>query len=233
MTVFALMDKKKILNKMYRLLEGHFGDLGWWPARTDFEVVAGAVLTQNTAWRNVETAIKALKRAGVLDASGILRTRKDRLSSMIRSSGYHRVKADRLKAVSRYLIDECGGDLRRLKRRKAGDIRKGLLEVNGIGPETADSILLYAFKKPVFVVDAYTRRIFSRHALVDENIPYDVLQDFVHKNFPMSVGALNQLHALIVETAKRFCLKKHANCDECPLGQLPGIKVREEKKRYE
>jgi len=205
---------------MYGLLEDHFGDLGWWPAKTGFEVIVGAVLTQNTAWRNVETAIAGLKKNRLISPSKIIQEKQSRLSRVIRSSGYHRVKSLRLKAISEYIIRECNGDLNRMKRRHADDLRKGLLAVKGVGPETADSILLYAFKKPVFVVDAYTKRIFSRHGLVSDKVGYDDLQSFVHNNFDMKVPALNQFHAFLVETAKQFCRKNIKKCDKCPLGGL-------------
>jgi len=213
---------KKIpeVRKIYRILESSFGDLGWWPGETAFEVVVGAILTQNTAWSNVEKAIEALKKNGLLNIAAIKKERPSRLARIIRPSGYHRMKAARLKYVCRFLSKECGGKLARLKKQETGALRKKLLEVNGIGPETADSILLYALEKPVFVVDAYTKRIFSRHGLICENASYDEVQSFVSERFDKDVRALNQFHALLVEVGKRFCKKKRGLCGECPLGVL-------------
>ena len=208
---------KRKLNKIYALLEKEFGDLRWWPAETKFEVIVGAVLTQNTSWKNVEKAVNAMKRKKALTPVKIENMNLASLSRLIRSAGYHRVKARRLKNVSRFVINECSGKLSRLKERDTANLRKKLLLVNGIGPETADSILLYALEKPVFVVDAYTKRIFSRHGLKPESVSYDEVQALVHKHFPMDLGKLKQFHALLVEAAKVFCKKKGGLCNRCPL----------------
>ena len=212
-----MRDRIKIA-KIYDLLEGHFGDLKWWPAKTAFEVIVGAILTQNTAWTNVEKAIRNLRKAGLLTPAEMTRAGNSRLARLIRPAGYYRIKADRLKNISRFVMRECGGQLRRLRSQDAGHIRKKLLSVKGVGPETADSILLYALGKPVFVVDAYTKRIFSRHGLTEEDASYEKVQTLVHEHFPPDVRSLNQFHALLVETAKRFCRKKAGQCGECPLG---------------
>jgi len=217
---------KNKLDKMYELMDDRYGDLKWWPAESAFEVIVGAVLTQNTAWRNVEKAIAGLKKGGLMDPAKIVRVTRGRLSALIRPSGYHRLKAERLKETCRFLIDECSGNIKKMKKRRTRELREKLLNVRGIGPETADSILLYALEKPVFVVDAYTRRIFTRHGIItSEDMPYDLLQTLVHNNFPASVKKLNQFHATLVETAKQFCRKKRANCKECPLGKMKGIRL--------
>ncbi len=208
---------RRKINRIYDLLEGYFGDLGWWPAESEFEVVIGAILTQNTSWKNVEKAIEKLKKNDLVDPASIERKSVSNLSKYIRSAGYHRVKADRLKAISRFVLDECGGKLGRLKRRKTSVLRDKLLEVRGVGPETADSILLYALEMPVFVVDAYTKRIFLRHGLINGEARYEDVKTLVEKNFPREHEKLNQFHALLVETAKKFCRKKEAICDGCPL----------------
>lgn len=205
------------VRSIYKALVAYFGDLGWWPADSDFEVIVGAVLTQNTAWVNVEKAIKAMKQAGLMSLEKIITCPGPVLAGVIRSSGYHRVKAERLKKTCRFLIDECGGRLRKLGRSDTITLRKKLLSVKGIGPETADSMLVYAFKKPVFVVDAYTRRVFSRHGLVREDIGYEELRAKVESVFKKDVRAFNQFHALLVETGKNFCKKKEGACDACPL----------------
>jgi len=216
------MTIRKKMEKMYRLMEGRFGDLKWWPADTMFEVIIGAVLTQNTSWHNVEIAVGGLKKNGLLTPEAILDVRTPRLARIIKSSGYHRVKARRLKETAAFIMKESGGDLEEFRLKNTSVLRKDLLGVNGIGPETADSILLYAFGKPVFVVDAYTKRIFSRHGIIEESASYPEVQELVHGNFPRKMKALNQLHALIVETGKRFCGKRKMDCGMCPLNKLEG-----------
>jgi len=205
------------LRKIYRRLERRFGDPGWWPAQTDFEVVVGAILTQNTAWTNVEKAIKCLRSEKLLTPFGITRMRTTRLARVIRSAGYHRMKARRLKEISCFVTEEAGGTLRRLRKQDTDELRKKLLAVNGVGPETADSILLYALEKPVFVVDAYTKRIFARHGLISEDASYEDVQKMVHGAFGRDTRVFNRFHAYLVETAKGFCKKKAGQCDECPL----------------
>jgi len=212
-------DPEKV-RKMYRLLEAHFGDLGWWPSETPFEVIVGAILTQNTAWVNVEKAIRVMKREGLMTLAAITGCADERLAAAIRPAGYHNVKARRLKAVCRFLQEECGGRLSKLKKADTAVLRKKFLEVKGVGPETADSILLYALEKPVFVVDAYTKRIFFRHALADEDAVYEDLRGKVENVFKGDTDRFNQFHALIVETAKNYCRKKKGLCGKCPLRRV-------------
>ncbi|MFH1395160.1 MAG: hypothetical protein ABIH09_03290 [Candidatus Omnitrophota bacterium] len=207
---------KKIL-KIYNQLEKYFGDLGWWPADSVFEVIVGTILTQNTSWKNVEKAIVNLKQKRVIDPVKISKMRTAELAKIIRSAGYHNIKAGRLKEISRFIVTECAGVYSRLKKRSTEKLRQQLLKVSGVGPETADSILLYALEKPIFVVDAYTKRIFFRHRLIKEKASYDDIQILVHENFPRDTKCLNQLHALLVETAKNFCKKNLPLCAECPL----------------
>jgi len=209
--------RKNIVMKMYRLLEDYFGDLKWWPADTDFEVIVGAILTQNTAWTNVEKAINALREEGLIDPSKIKSINVNKLSRLIRPSGYHRQKSIRLKDISKFLMKECGGDLKKLRHQDKDVLRKKFLQVKGVGPETADSIMLYALGKKDFVVDTYTRRIFSRHKMIQEGASYDEIKNLVHKGFPMKLKDFNQFHALLVETGKHFCKKKEALCNGCPL----------------
>ncbi|MBL7072587.1 MAG: hypothetical protein ISS33_02255 [Candidatus Omnitrophica bacterium] len=201
-------------------MEKYFGDLAWWPAETDFEVIVGTVLTQGTSWRAASKAIENLKAKNILTAEKILSTKDSSLSRVIRSSGYHRVKAKRLKAISRFIVDECASRLGVLKKQKTENLRKKLLKTYGIGPETADSILVYALGKPVFVVDAYTKRIFSRHNLIGKDASYSEIQQLVYKKFPIETKKLNQFHAVLVETAKKFCKKTSPLCSECPLGDI-------------
>ena len=209
------MEKK--LTKIYRRLQAHFGPQRWWPADAPFEVMVGAILAQNTSWLNVEKAVQNLKAKKLLAARKISVIPCRRLAGLIRSAGYYNVKAARLKEYVRFMFDNYGGSARRMSQAPAGILRRQLLSVKGIGPETADSILLYALGKPVFVVDAYTKRIFSRHKAVKETDSYDEVQGFFMQNLKKDVQLFNEYHALIVELGKEFCRKKNPRCGACPL----------------
>ncbi len=203
---------------MYGALRDAFGHQGWWPGRSRFEVVAGAILTQNTNWRNVEKAIANLRAAGALDPAAMGRLAPAELASLIRPAGYFNVKARRLKAFLAWLLEEHGGSLDRMFARPLGPLREGLLSVKGIGPETADSILLYAGRKPSFVVDAYTWRLLTRHGLVPEETSYDEMKALFEENLPADVPLFNDFHAQIVRVGKEFCRKSAPRCDAgCPL----------------
>ena len=204
---------------IYDLLDAHFGDLKWWPGDSPFEVIVGAILTQNTAWRNVEIAIDNLKSKGVLSPEGILATEDAVLAEVIRSSGYHHVKTGRLKSFVRYLYEEYGGNLEDMFSENLRTLRDKLLTVRGIGEETADSILLYGGSKPIFVIDAYTRRILERHDLIHADTTYTNIQTLFMNHLPQSVPLYNQYHALLVNAGKHFC-KKTPRCQECPLRML-------------
>ncbi|MBD3379315.1 MAG: endonuclease III domain-containing protein [Candidatus Omnitrophica bacterium] len=182
--------------------------------------MVGAILTQNTAWSNVEKAISALRSRGLLSPEALSRVKDGELAVLIRPAGYFRQKARKLKNLCSFLENECSGEIKLLSGIDTDILRGKLLSVNGIGPETADSILLYALCRPVFVVDAYTKRIFKRHLLIDKEPPYDELRNLVHDNFPRTVEQLNAFHAYIVETGKRYCRKKSPLCRECPLGRM-------------
>ena len=201
------------------MLDAHFGDLHWWPADAPFEVIVGAILTQNTAWRNVTLAIAKLKEAAVLSPDGLDGISQDGLADLIRSSGYYRIKAGRLKAFVRFLKREYASSLERLAGEETATLRRKLLGVHGVGEETADSILLYACRKPVFVVDAYTKRILTRHDIVHEKASYAEIQTLFMKNLPPDVQLYNQYHALMVHAGKEFCRKRKL-CPECPLRAL-------------
>ncbi len=201
---------------MYRRLYRAFGPQGWWPGDTPFEIAVGAILTQNTNWRNVERAIDNLRRHGILTPEGLCSARIDRLSFLIRPSGYFNIKAKRLKNFMSFIFANYGGKIEDLKGREAEVIRRELLEVKGIGPETADSIMLYALDYPVFVVDAYTRRILKRHYIIDEGFSYDDIQELFHNNINRDVRLYNEFHALFVKLGKEYCRKKPI-CDGCPL----------------
>ncbi len=202
---------------MYRALLRAFGQQQWWPGDTPFEVMVGAVLTQNTAWGNVEKAIANLKKSGCLSMAGFRRLAPRKLAALIRPSGYYNIKAKRLTNLMAFLTGRYGGRLARMFRDKPGELRKGLLSVNGIGPETADSIMLYAGGHPVFVVDAYTRRIFGRHGLVSGSDGYHTIQLLFMENLPRDPGLFNEYHALLVKLGKIHCKKSAPRCNGCPL----------------
>jgi endonuclease-3 related protein len=208
---------QKRLSELYRRLLRHFGPRKWWPARTPFEVAVGAVLTQNTNWQNVRKAIANLQEAGLLTFRALRAVSLPRLGSLIRPAGYYNVKARRLSNLLRFL-EQFGGNLARLGKNPAA--RELLLAVNGIGPETADSILLYACNLPFFVIDAYTKRIFMRHGLCRPEADYDRLQAFCQRHLPQNVSLYNDFHAQIVECGAVYC-RKRPNCKACPLREDP------------
>jgi len=201
---------------IYRKLYRAYGSRHWWPGETDFEVMVGAILTQNTSWRNVEKAIQKLKEKELLSPEGIHRLKKSQLASLIRSSGYYRIKAGRLKSFVDFLFEEYGGNLRRMQRGRLEELRRKVLGVKGIGPETADSILLYGLRKPIFVVDAYTKRILSRHGLISEKASYEEIQNLFMDHLPSDEKLFNEYHALFVHLGKTLC-KKIPRCEICPL----------------
>jgi len=208
---------RKQLMAMYRALFRAYGPQHWWPGDTPFEVVVGAILTQNTAWINVEQAIKNLKRERLLSPARLREVAPRRLALLIRPSGYERSQANRLVNLMDFLAGRYRGSLARMLRDDPGELRKGLLLVNGIGPETADSIILYAAGKPVFVVDAYTKRIFTRHGLVSERAGYDDVQQLFMGSLPGDAGLFNEYHALLVKVGKLHCKKRAPRCPGCPL----------------
>jgi endonuclease-3 related protein len=201
---------------IYNTLLTFFGEQGWWPAETPFEVIVGAVLTQNTAWRNVERAIENLKEEGVLTPQGLMNLDEARLAVFIRPAGYYNVKARRLKHLMNFLEREYGGDLKLMFDEPLSSLRERLLAVKGIGPETADSILLYAGEKPIFVVDAYTKRILSRHGMITNGASYEDVQDLFMHSLPSDVALYKEYHALLVRLAKTFCKTKPL-CTGCPV----------------
>ncbi len=206
------------LRDMARRLEGAFGPQHWWPAQTPFEVMVGAVLTQNTNWKNVERAIANLKRAKALSPKGILALTPARLRKLITPAGYFRVKEKRLRSLVEWFQARTRGRLALLKATPTGDLREELLSVHGVGPETADSILLYALGRPVFVVDAYTRRVLERHGLLRGGEPYDLIREAFERAIAgrNRTRRMNELHAQIVELAKRHC-RARRSCEGCPL----------------
>lgn len=206
----------KYLLTVYDTLDSYFGDLHWWPGETPFEIIVGAILTQNTNWKNVKIAIDKLKLRGLLSPERLFGASGEVIAELIRSSGYYNVKTRRLKALLQFLHEEYESDLERMFEEELWVLRDRLLSVNGIGEETADSILLYAGNKPIFVVDSYTRRILQRHNIIDDNPGYGEIQKLFMTHLPNNTRLFNQFHALIVNTGKRFC-KRTPQCQGCPL----------------
>jgi len=210
------------LKDYYRALLDRFGPQGWWPGETRFEVMVGAILTQNTAWKNVEKAIGTLRTYGLLDPHKIHETDQDTLALAIKPAGYFNVKAKRLKAFADWLVTKHHADAEKLTQIPLDRLREELLEIKGIGPETADSILLYALDFPTFVVDAYTYRVLTRHNLIGEEATYEDMKDLFERNLGRDRELFGEFHALIVAVGKKFC-RATARCEECPLRRfLPG-----------
>ncbi len=210
---------KAALIDIYERLSRHYGPTDWWPGDTPFEIAVGAILTQNTNWKNVERAIANLKRERLLGPKKILACEDAVLEAALRPSGYFRIKTRRLRNFCRYLVERYRGSMKRLAAQPLDILRAELLAVNGIGPETADDILLYACDKPVFVVDAYTRRIFSRHGLCAPDIAYEPLRALFERNLEPDLHLYKEYHGLIVFVGKDFC-RRTPKCAECPLGVL-------------
>jgi endonuclease-3 related protein len=208
---------RRRLLALYRALLAAYGPQGWWPGDSPFEVMVGAVLTQNTAWGNVEKAIANLKREGALTPARFRALQVRSIAALIRPSGYYTVKARRLANLMAFLGDRYKGSVPRMLRDDPARLREGLLSVNGIGPETADAIALYAAGHPAFVVDAYTKRIFGRHGLVPPNAGYHEVQQLFLRNLPADARLFNEYHALIVRLGKEHCRKRSPQCPGCPL----------------
>ena len=217
------MKKQDILLKIYKSLYDFFGPLNWWPGDTPFEIMVGAILTQNTSWSNVEKAINNLKKENLLEPRKLYRINQEELSQLIKPSGYYNIKARRLKNFINVFVNNFEGSAEKMFSGDSGELRKKLLNVNGIGPETADSILLYAGKKPFFVVDAYTKRIFSRHKLISKDSTYYQIQEFFIKNLDRDVKLFNEFHAQIVMLGKTICTSKNPDCAKCPIAFLTSM----------
>ena len=209
--------------QLYRILYGHYGPSHWWPGETPFEVMVGAVLTQNTAWVNVEKAIANLKAAGLLDAAAIEKADASYLASLLRPSGYYNIKTKRLKNLVHMIMTSYAGDLQALFSQDRDALRTLLLNVNGIGRETADSICCYAAGKCIFVVDAYTRRLLMRHGIIDERATYDEIQSLFEGSLPQDLSLYEDLHAHIVYIGKDYCRSRQPRCDACPVNGMPGL----------
>lgn len=208
-----------ILTAYYSSLFSAFGPQGWWPGRTRFEIITGAILTQNTAWTNVEKAIRNLREKRVLSPERMRELPHDELANLIRPAGYFNIKAKRLRSFLDHLHSAHKGSLGRLFKQDSGKLRAELLSINGIGPETADSIILYAGGLPEFVVDAYTKRILERHGLIDGGAGYEEVKALFMENLPPDARLFNEYHALIVMTGKDFCRPREPRCGSCPLSK--------------
>jgi endonuclease-3 related protein len=202
--------------EIYHKLYHAFGPQHWWPGDSPFEIAVGAILTQNTNWANVEKAIASLKNKRALSAKGIHEMKTEKLALFIRPAGYFNVKARRLKAFIHFLTNDYHGSMGRMKNEKLDTLRTKLLNVHGIGPETADSILLYALDNPIFVIDAYTKRALSRHSVINHDESYERIQDLFHETLKRDTELFNEYHALFVRLGKTYCRKKPL-CDGCPL----------------
>ncbi len=201
---------------IYKKLERRFGFQNWWPGETPDEIIIGAILTQNTNWRNVERAISNLKKHGSISLESIYATDAKKLARLVRPSGFYKQKAKRLKSFASHVHNFYGGSLADFFSKDAGSLRRELLSMDGIGKETADSIILYAAEKPVFVVDAYTKRVYSRVYGLSEEPDYDSLQKAIESEIPRNVRLYKDFHAQIVELAKNYC-RKMPLCTDCPL----------------
>jgi endonuclease-3 related protein len=208
------------IHLIYQKLYFFFGPQHWWPADTPFEVMIGAILTQNTSWSNVEKAIRNLKDKKLLTPTKVYKLSPQKLGALIKPTGYYNIKARRIKNFLRFFSTSYQASIKRISLAGVQELRRQLLCVNGIGPETADSMLLYALSKPVFVVDAYTKRILHRHGLIKEDWGYDQVQALFVKCLKPRARLFNEYHALLVRLGKEFCLKKKPKCALCPLQPL-------------
>jgi endonuclease-3 related protein len=206
---------RRVFDRLLRTL----GPQEWWPGESPFEVLVGAVLVQNTSWKNVERAIANLRDAGVLQPRSLYALSPSELEQLIQPAGYFRVKAKRLRNLLRFVVEQYDGSLEAMREVETSRLREELLSINGVGPETADSILLYALGKPAMVVDAYTHRIWARHGWIGYDTDYHQLQEAVMGGLPDEVPLFNELHALIVNVGHHWC-KRAPKCQQCPLQEL-------------
>jgi endonuclease III related protein len=212
-------DAQPPLDEYFNSLFTALGPQRWWPGKTKFEVILGTILTQNTSWKNVELALLKLRTAGVFTPSAVEKVHIRSLQALVRPSGYYRQKARALKAFVQFLRTGYRGSLKRMFATPTIELREKLLRVWGIGPETADAILLYAGQHPVFVVDAYTKRIMARHGWIADKAKYEEVRWMFERQFPGEVERFKEFHGLIVTVGKNWCRKQVAECEECPLGR--------------
>ncbi len=210
---------KSSLIALYKILYETFGSQHWWPAKTKFEIIVGAILTQQTTWKNVEKAIKNLRENKLLDVKSLAKASLKKIEELVQPAGYYHQKSKRLKEISTYFLIKYQGNLNNFFKKGTDDLREELLALPGIGKETADSILLYAGEKRIFVVDAYTRRVINKLNLLAEN-DYDIIRMFFENNLPKNIKIYQEFHALLVKLGKEFCRKKPL-CNLCPLYNDP------------
>ncbi|SMC16951.1 DNA-3-methyladenine glycosylase III [Desulfacinum hydrothermale DSM 13146] len=211
--------RSRLLHQIYTTLRQAYGPQGWWPADTPFEVIVGAILTQNTAWKNVRRAMDNLKAAGLLQLQALLQADEDQVRQCVRPSGYYNQKTRRLRTFCRHVAQRWQGDLEAFLTQDMEGLRRELLSLNGIGPETADSIVLYAAHQPSFVVDTYTHRVFSRHGWVPEEVSYEELRNYFMDALEPDVYLFKEFHALVVRVGHEHCGRK-PSCPGCPLEPL-------------
>jgi len=216
----------KLLYRYYSALQGRFGPQRWWPARSRLEVILGAILTQNTAWHNATLALRNLRHSRLLSWRGLRRASLATLEACVRPAGFYRQKAWTIRNFVDWLVRRHSGSLHRLLSKPPEELRRQLLDLRGLGPETVDAILLYAAERPLFVADAYTRRVFTRHGFLSAAADYHKTQEFLHAHLPREARLFNEFHALLVEVGKKHCKPQSPRCGGCPLEEfLPVIDI--------
>lgn len=208
------------LKEVYERLFAAFGPQNWWPGDSPFEVIVGAVLVQNTAWKNVERAIANLRDAGVMSPHALYALPADELAELIRPAGYFQVKTKRLRHLLQFIVEEFDGSLDAMFQTDLTTLRERLLTIHGIGPETADAILLYAGNMPTFVVDTYAHRVLARHGWIGYDASYEEIKDFFEGRLPVEAPLFNEYHALLVRVGKEYCRRSGPKCEACPLAEL-------------
>ncbi|MFH1191099.1 MAG: endonuclease III domain-containing protein [Candidatus Omnitrophota bacterium] len=211
---------KRKLENIFKRLYSVFGPQFWWPADSVFEIMVGAILTQNTNWSNVQKAILSLKKEKLLSARKLYALPQRQLAGLIKSAGYYNIKAARLKSFLKFFFDQYGAKIKLMAAQELKTLRAQLLAVKGIGPETADSMLLYALNKPVFVVDTYTKRILSRHGLIKAEADYSQVQGVFMRYLKNNAQLFGEYHALLVKLGKDYCRKQNPKCEICPLWSI-------------
>jgi len=207
------------LMQIYNRMFAYFGPRSWWPGETMFEICVGAILTQSVSWKNVMKAIDNMKRAGLLELESMYTASAEAIEQCIIPTMYYRMKTKKLQAFVSHIMQKYNGDLAKMFSKDMDSLRIELLSIYGIGPETADSIILYAAEKPAFVVDAYTRRIFSRLGIFSDDVTYDEMKNYFMQRLSPDVPLYNEYHALVTGIGNRFCSNKRPKCKECPLGE--------------
>ena len=210
----------ELLPRYYSVLRARFGPQQWWPARTRLEVILGAILTQNTTWHNATLALRNLRKSRLLSWQALRHACLSGLEACVRPSGFYRQKARTIRDFVDWLSREHAGSLDRLFSLSTDELRRRLLDLRGLGPETADAIILYAARRPLFVADAYTRRVLARHGFVSDAADYDQTQEFLHAHLPPDTSLFNEFHALLVAVGKKHCKPQSPRCAGCPLEEF-------------